>query len=221
MSLCPGFLDHTIICEEPVVEQTIILLRHFTTLWNLQGRYHSREDSPLSERSRSEARAVVDRLGGIVVDTCLTSPSGRAIDTGRLVRELGLPGLERPEIIDDLREVDFGDFEGFSANELSLGPFAEVFSKWRSSSGSAPPAPNGESWEHAFTRASELIEDVSNLDRVTMMIGHGYILRLILIAALDVSPPQAIRHLSLPNGGIAILNRSSAGAWKLSQFGNP
>jgi broad specificity phosphatase PhoE len=83
------------------------LVRHGETEWSASGRHTSRTDVPLTERGRAAAVALKERLAGIPFARVLTSPLARARDT------CALAGFgDRAEVVDDLREWDYGTDEG-------------------------------------------------------------------------------------------------------------
>jgi alpha-ribazole phosphatase len=88
----------------------LIFLRHAKTAGNLVKRYIGRTDEVLAPEGIVEAKALVNRE----ILRVYVSPMRRAVQTA----ELRFPNAERI-ICEDLREMDFGDFEGFSAAEMS------------------------------------------------------------------------------------------------------
>ena len=80
----------------------IVLLRHGETAYNAQRRYQGKSDILLSARGRARLRAA-DFAPDVVfvTDLCRTAQTAAAV----------FPGA-RQAVEDDLREMDFGDFEG-------------------------------------------------------------------------------------------------------------
>ena len=110
----------------------IDLIRHGKTAGNLERRYIGRTDEPLAEEGVAELRKIAYPPCGILI----TSPMKRCIQTAEII----FPDAE-PLIVDELRECDFGDFEGRNFTELS----DDVrYGQWIDSGGEAP-FPNGES----------------------------------------------------------------------------
>src|SRR3954470_5302773 len=83
------------------------LVRHGETEWSRMGRHTGRTDIPLTECGRSEAVRIGSILAERRFSVVLTSPSLRAVETCRLA---GF--AEMAELRDDLREWDYGDYEG-------------------------------------------------------------------------------------------------------------
>lgn len=108
----------------------IVLLRHGETAYNAQRRYQGKSDIPLSARGKARLRAA-DFAPDVVFVTalCRTAQTAAAI----------FPGA-RQAVEDDLREMDFGDFEGKTYGELKDDP---AYRAWLASGGEAA-CPNGE-----------------------------------------------------------------------------
>ena len=90
----------------------ICLLRHGETEANAQRRYLGRSDLPLSEKGRAELFPT-----GLAVREVFVSPMRRAVQTAEIL----FPGA-RLIPVPELREMDFGAFEGHTWQELSEVP---------------------------------------------------------------------------------------------------
>jgi alpha-ribazole phosphatase len=88
----------------------ILLMRHGRTLGNVERRYVGRTDEPLSPEGIEHAR-LTGTDGS--VRSVYVSPLKRALETARIK----FPNAALT-IVADLREMDFGDFEGKRADEL-------------------------------------------------------------------------------------------------------
>src|SRR5580704_12237082 len=87
------------------------LLRHGETEWSLSGQHTSRTDLPLTSEGQRRAAEVGKSLSSQKFTLVLSSPMRRALDTARLA------GFQ-PEITDDLREWDYGEYEGLTTTEI-------------------------------------------------------------------------------------------------------
>lgn len=90
--------------------QSIILLRHGKTEGNLESRYNGRTDDPLCEQGVREAQAARHFPE---IPLVYASPLRRTQQTA----DICFPNA-KIVTIDDLREMDFGDFEGRTAAEM-------------------------------------------------------------------------------------------------------
>ena len=96
---------------------TILLARHGETDWNFERRVQGHADRPLNETGRAQARALADELDGEPLDAVYSSDLARAHETARIVAERkGLPVTAVP----DLREKNFGSWEGLTDDEVLL-----------------------------------------------------------------------------------------------------
>ena len=111
----------------------IFLVRHGQTAGNLAGRYIGRTDEPLCEEGVAYARqtGVFPGIGCVYV-----SPMRRAGETAAIL----FPNA-RYIVCSDLREMDFGDFEGRSADEMADD---SAYRTWVDG-GCLDACPNGES----------------------------------------------------------------------------
>jgi probable phosphoglycerate mutase len=117
----------------------------------------------------------------------------RAVETCRLV------GLT-PELSDDLREWDYGDYEGLTTNEIQKrAPGWTIFTG---------TVPNGETIEQVATRADHVISRV--ISRTTAasgdvaLFGHGHLLRVLASQWLGIEPSGA-RLLALSTASLSVL----------------
>jgi broad specificity phosphatase PhoE len=95
---------------------TLLLVRHGETDWNLERRVQGHTDRPLNETGRAQARTLADDLAGEDIDVVYSSDLIRAHETARIVAEpRGLAVTAIPE----LRERDFGTWEGLTDDDIS------------------------------------------------------------------------------------------------------
>jgi hypothetical protein len=101
----------------------IWLVRHGETEWSQSGQHTSRTDLALTPAGVRQAENLKGMLAGHTFALVLSSPMKRAVDTCHLV------GL-KPELSEDLREWDYGDYEGLtqprSRNVFRVGPSSPV-----------------------------------------------------------------------------------------------
>jgi broad specificity phosphatase PhoE len=93
----------------------LILVRHGETPWNVTLQYQGQANIPLNERGIEQARRAAERVraGGAVA--LYSSDLARAWQTAAVIGEaLGLAPLAVPE----LREIDVGQWEGLTPEQL-------------------------------------------------------------------------------------------------------
>ncbi len=91
------------------------MARHGTTGPAYAGRYVGSTDAPLAPEGREEASALGKRFGELGIAKCFCSPLRRARETAEIAAgPLGVSIAVDP----DLREVDFGKWEGKTFEEI-------------------------------------------------------------------------------------------------------
>ena len=126
----------------------IKLIRHGMTSANTEGRYIGITDTPLSEQGIKQLYEKSEKLDYGAVQKVYVSPLKRCKQTadilyhGAFTVELGL-----------LAEMDFGDFENKTADELSGDP---AYAKWIEGGLDNPP-PKGESARDVVNRCFEAL----------------------------------------------------------------
>ncbi len=107
----------------------LVLVRHGETVGNSSTRYYGRTDLALSELGRRQIRAARDLLKGEHrigrFEAVFTSPLIRAAESARIIAGDGIAAT----IIEEFAEVDFGLFEGLTAEEIRARYPAE-FERW-------------------------------------------------------------------------------------------
>ena len=121
----------------------ISIFRHGLTDANENGVYIGRTDLPLSDAGREALMDKFEQLEYPKVQRVYSSPLERAIQTAEII----FPDREIV-IVDDLREMDFGVFEGLPADELV---HLDSFKKWLKGGLDNPP-PNGETLRSMMLR---------------------------------------------------------------------
>ena len=105
----------------------LVIVRHGETAGNSSIRYYGRTDVPLSELGRRQMgevrRALVRRFGDRAYDPVFASPLSRAREGAEIIT-----GRE-PILINEFVEVDFGDFEGLTAEEIRER-YPTEFARW-------------------------------------------------------------------------------------------
>lgn len=115
---------------------TIHFIRHGLTEANITGKYAGVWDIPVCEEGKEKLKNLRTKHNYPKVDKCYSSPLTRCLQTCEII----YPEMA-PEIIEDLKECDFGEWEGKSHKELLENPqYIEWIKNNRESS-----APGGES----------------------------------------------------------------------------
>jgi broad specificity phosphatase PhoE len=142
----------------------LVVVRHGDTEWSQSGQHTSRTDLPLLPDGRRRAQQLGEVLADEEFQRVLCSPLRRARETCE-VAGFG----DRAEILDDLREWDYGDYEGLTTSQIrEQRPYWLL---WRDG------CPAGESPEQIGARADRVIAHMDG--RRTIAFAHGHILRVL------------------------------------------
>src|ERR1051326_8369891 len=142
------------------------LIRHGETEWSLSGAHTGRTDVPLTEAGREQAKRLGEFLARRNFALVLTSPLGRAKETCELA---GFGG--RAEVDANLREWDYGDYEGRTTREIREKD--PGWSLW------SDGAPRGEDGTAVARRADAVIARAGAADGDVALFAHGHLLRVL------------------------------------------
>ncbi len=178
-------------------------VRHGETLFNKRGRVSGVSDSPLTKTGIAQARRAGAALHDIWFDKAFTSPAERCINTaGYILEGKGL----KAEIIDGLREYDFGRLEGsrFTSHPDELKKcFSEM--DFSAVDGESRPMVEARVWE----TFNEILSRCDDGDRV-LISSHGYFEMFVMRTLLgkDADAWRRLREQEnrspIPNGGIMV-----------------
>lgn len=172
--------------------EQIILVRHGETEWSASGKHTSRTDLDLTPAGRERAVAVGHELAGRPFAVVLCSPLLRAVQTCRLA---GF--ADRAELDEDLREWDYGEYEGLTTPEIRAAN--PNWSLWRDG------CPGGETPEDVRVRADRVLARLrAASEGDALAFAHGHILR-VLAARWIALPVAEGARLALAAGAISAL----------------
>jgi broad specificity phosphatase PhoE len=177
--------------EQAARRPSLWLVRHGETEWAALGRHTGRTDIPLTDRGRAQAASIARKLAGHAFAEVMTSPLSRALETCRLA------GFgDRAEIVDALREWDYGADEGRTTPEIRID--RPGWSIWTDG------PRDGEGIHAVAARAAGIIERVRAASGDTLCFGHGQMLRILAAVWLGL-PPRDGRLLALAPATLSVL----------------
>ncbi|HEX6261452.1 MAG TPA: MSMEG_4193 family putative phosphomutase [Actinomycetota bacterium] len=153
----------------------ILLIRHAVADHTGKRLYGRSQGVALSERGRADAEGLAERLRRVRIHGLYVSPMQRCRETAETIargRRL------EPEILEDLNEVDYGDWTGRTFASLRR---TKVWRQVRTRPSTAR-FPNGESLLEVQERAVRAIEGIARRHRrgVAAVVTHGDVIRLAL-----------------------------------------
>lgn len=153
----------------------LIIVRHAEAEGNAALRFHGWTDSRITEKGEEQARLLADRLLSEKPDVVLSSPLRRTRMTVQ-------PFLERSgmplQIIEDLKEINGGDFEDVPFGELE-SRFPEAFPLWEHEPHLAQ-LPNGESMSSFRDRVTSALQHIveTHAGKKVLIVTHGTVIRV-------------------------------------------
>jgi broad specificity phosphatase PhoE len=190
----------------PVVTTVTHLLRHGRTEHTPERRFSGSSDLPLSQLGRADATAAAAHLAGRGIDVIVASPLLRTRQTAEAAAEvLGLPVTTEAE----LRELDFGDWEGLTAAEAQAkSPLA--FRRWSASIDVRPPG--GESIAEVSTRVARARQRVldQHAGKTVLVVSHVTPIKLLLAAGLGVGD-EIVHRVFLEAASLSTVTWASDG----------
>lgn len=176
-------------------------MRHGETEGESSVRYHGRNDVALDGVGLAQARALIAHLQQVQFAAIVHSPLQRARQSARIIQEgLGLSDqlLERD---DGLIEVDFGDIEGMTAEEIQAA-LPQWYGQWQA--GASDGFPGGETTAGFSARVALTFQAL--LDRHPrsdlLVVAHRGVLRWGMQHLLG---PEVDRDLAVDLGSLTVL----------------
>jgi alpha-ribazole phosphatase len=180
----------------------LLLIRHAQPSEEARGRCYGRLDIGLSTRGQRRAQLLARTLDRIPLAAVYSSPSSRALETARpLAATHGLA----PAVEDALREIDFGELEGRTYDEIRADR-PELYHSWME----APTRvefPGGESYTQLRARAIRARDTIRTRHdgQLAAIVSHGGILRAMLADCLRM-PDEAVFRLDQSYGALSIID---------------
>ena len=197
---------------------SLILLRHGQSQWNLENRFTGWKDVPLTTKGIEEANkaGLLIKENKIKIDIIFSSILQRANKTAELA-------LKKKDFVhlwnnihlimtksQNLNERDYGDLVGLNKEETSQKFGKEQVHIWRRSYDVSPPG--GESLKNVVDRAGPYFEKFIQphlfSDKNVIIVAHGNSLRAIMIK-IGLYKPEEISKIELPTGSPFVINFSS------------
>jgi alpha-ribazole phosphatase len=180
----------------------LLLIRHAQPEEETRGRCYGKLDVGLSARGERRAELLARTLERIPLAAVYSSPSARALKTAR---PLATAHQLTPSVDYALREIDFGELEGRSYDEIQ-GAYPDLYRSWMET-----PAlvefPGGESYTQLRVRALAALEAIRRRHggELAAIVSHGGVLRAMLADCLHM-PDEAIFRIDQSYGALSIID---------------
>ena len=152
------------------------LIRHGMTLYNKEGRYIGWSDIPLHKQGVEQLKKYLQTKNYPKGDIYLVSPMKRCVET----LEILYPNVEKIQENEKLKEINFGDWEGKSYEELKDD---NSYSNWLSDFVKNTP-PNGEKFLEFEKRIEDtyydLVKKYEKNHKDIVIVTHGGVIRVLM-----------------------------------------
>ena len=194
---------------------SLTLLRHGQSQWNLENRFTGWEDVPLTEAGVQEAKQAGRLMlkNNIEIDLIFSSILQRANKTAELaIKEMNLSNFwSNNELIitkdKSLNERDYGDLVGLNKQETANKYGKEQVHIWRRSYDVSPPG--GESLKNVVERVNpyfdKFIAPKINKGKNILIVAHGNSLRASMIK-IGLYKPEEISNIEIPTGSPFVIS---------------
>ena len=179
--------------------QTLILVRHGAAVGSRPGVLCGRIDPGLSEAGRRQAAGLQGMMARFPEARLVSSPLKRARETAEIAAGVGRP----VEVDSDLQEMDFGEWEGLSYDEVAAR-YPEAVAGWAE-------------FRHdfGFPGGETLIDFAGRIERVAQRLGstetgtavaftHGGVIRALICHFLGL-PLRDYLLFDVSPGGVATI----------------
>ncbi len=180
---------------------TILLVRHGQTNHNKVRFITGWGEEDLNDTGYEQARKLSKRLAGSPISSIYSSPLKRTLSTARTIAEPH--GLEL-QILDDLIEVNLGDWQGqYDEDVRKKWPELREQSLLDPSNISIP---NGESFDQLTERSIRALETVlsANPDGQVIIVTHDAVIRVLVAHVLEVSN-SIYRKIEINNASLTVV----------------
>lgn len=172
----------------------VLLVRHGETSWSRAGRHTGSTDLSLTEEGIASLAPLRARLAAGGFARVLTSPLKRARQTCEVL------GWDADaEVVEDLAEWRYGDYEGWTPEQIQAE--RPGWDLWRDG------APGGEAPDEVGRRIDRVVADLQtdpDSERRVLVVAHGHSLRTLGARWVGLAV-EAGRHLRLSPGHVGQL----------------
>ncbi len=188
--------------------KTLYFLRHGSTWLNEDlDRFCGRTDPSLSSTGINQINKIALELKNILtIDHIITSPLIRAVESTKIISgKLAAPY----EVNSDIREIDFGDWEGLTKTEIKL-KYPDLLRQWFHSPDITIP-PGGENPYDVVKRAISFRSQIMEKEGTILIVSHKTFLRIALCEWLSIPMTNYRQIFSIHSGALGCIHLDPMG----------
>jgi alpha-ribazole phosphatase/probable phosphoglycerate mutase len=179
----------------------LVLVRHAAVEESAHGRCYGTLDVGLSPTGRAQSVSLARMIGAEPVARVVSSPRVRAVDTAVAIAE---PHGLNVDVDDALREIDFGELEGRTYDEIAA-ELPDLYAAWMT----APTTvrfPGGECYADLEARAIGAVSALRRAydERTVVVVTHGGVVRAVVADVLGI-PPERIFRIGVEPASLTVV----------------
>ena len=180
---------------------TIYIVRHGQTEWNLLGKTQGHGNSDLTPKGIEQAELLADSMTKYPIDYIYSSDLGRAYQTAEIIGNKLSIEVEKTEA---LREMNFGTWEGRIIKDI-IEEDPELYKMWRNEPHLAK-IPQGETLSQIKERTDAFIKEINEKydGKHIVLVTHSLCARIMLLSFLD-SDVKNIYRINQANTALNII----------------
>ena len=180
---------------------TIYIVRHGQTEWNLLGKTQGHGNSDLTPKGIEQAELLADSMTKYPIDYIYSSDLGRAYQTAEIIGNKLNIEVEKTEA---LREMNFGTWEGRIIKDI-IEEDPELYKMWRNEPHLAK-IPQGETLSQIKERTDAFIKEINEKydGKHIVLVTHSLCARIMLLPFLD-SDVKNIYRINQANTALNII----------------
>ncbi|ANU17140.1 hypothetical protein BBI11_08980 [Planococcus maritimus] len=192
----------------------IYITRHGATEWNMENRLQGWKNSELTPEGIENAVQLGRRLADTEFEIIYSSPSKRALETAKLIKaEKTTPLL----IIDDFKEISFGDWEGKTQEEIEIDFKKEYENFWNKPHLYNSQGHNAETFEIFKKRLGEAMKQIT-LNHPTgkiLIVTHGIVIKALMTLFWNITTEKMWDPPEIHGTSLSIVNYDGTGFKKV------
>ena len=180
---------------------TIYIVRHGQTEWNLLGKTQGHGNSDLTPKGIEQAELLADSMTKYPIDYIYSSDLGRAYQTAEIIGNKLSIEVEKTEA---LREMNIGTWEGRIIKDI-IEEDPELYKMWRNEPHLAK-IPQGETLSQIKERTDAFIKEINEKydGKHIVLVTHSLCARIMLLSFLD-SDVKNIYRINQANTALNII----------------
>lgn len=180
-------------------ETDLYFVRHGQTPANVNHLFAGATDVPLDDLGKRQAEQVAERFRHFEIDAIMSSPLQRAHYTAQQIG--GITGLT-PNVMDGLKEIDFGDVEMMTINDV-LATYPNLMPPLGDPRDTTMQWPNGESRYEFHQRVLASVNAIlrTYTDKSVAVVCHGGVISSVL-SHLEDGPRNDFERYRIANCSI-------------------